>query len=64
MADANGLKNRKFPDSLHLYKIYYTDDTASTLFACGQTNAAYISKYKWPHLEINSIHVLDDSWKT
>lgn len=64
MTNTDGLKGKTFPNSLHLYKIYYTDDTASTLFACGQTNATYISKYKWPHLQIQSIEILDDSWKT
>lgn len=47
-----------------MYKIQFTDDTACTLFACGGANAAYISKHKYPHLEIDSIEELDDSWKT
>ena len=58
------LSTKKYPKSLHMYKIQFTDDTACILFACGGANAAYISKHKYPHLEIDSIEELDDSWKT
>jgi hypothetical protein len=54
---------KKYPEALHLYRISYTDDTSSVLYACGSTNAVYISKAKWPHLEITSVEILDDSWK-
>jgi hypothetical protein len=55
--------SKSYPKSLHKYNIYYTNDTCKILFACGATNAAYISSSEWPYLEISKIEMLDDSWK-
>lgn len=56
-------KGKKYPDSLHRYKIHYGDDEFCTFYGNGSTNAATIFKQFYPHKEIRKVEIMDDSWK-
>lgn len=54
---------KKYPDSLHCYKIIYTDNSERDLYGNGMTHVYTISKANWPSKEIYEVKQLDDSWK-
>ena len=61
---ADTVKHKKYPDSLHMYKIWYDDQTERTIYANGTTHAVAISKECWPQSTIKHIIICGDSWKT
>ena len=63
MTICTALKKKKYPESLHQYKIKYKNKNERILYANGATHAYAISKENWPNEEIYDVEQLDDSWK-
>lgn len=60
---ANMIKQKTYPQALHMYQVEYRDGRVRTLYGCGMTHIFAMSREYWPGEDIMEIRQLDDSWK-